>query len=209
MPRSIGGICRAARRLPARAVMPARSNFAEIRQRRCEFPTATRGRRRYFHLDIPEGTRSEDCAMPATGLEVFDTTVQKTNAWLKELMGIMDWTDRHRAYLALRAVLHALRDRLTVDEVAQLAAQLPMLVRGFYYEGWDPSHKPVKIRHKRDFLAQIAEVFVDEAPIDAEGIARGVFRLLESRVSEGEIEDVHQVLPEELRELWPAQPAHP
>ena len=65
--------------------------------------------------------------MSATGLEVFDKTVQTTNAWLKE---IMDATglDRRKAYRVLAAVLHTLRDRLTVDEVAQLGAQLPILV---------------------------------------------------------------------------------
>ncbi len=76
--------------------------------------------------------------MSATGLDVFDTTVQKTNIWLNDLMKVLGWQDRHKAYLALRATLHALRDRLTVDEVAHFGAQLPMLMRGFYYEGWDP-----------------------------------------------------------------------
>jgi uncharacterized protein (DUF2267 family) len=141
--------------------------------------------------------------MPATGLEVFDTTVQRTNSWLKELMQIMEWQDRHRAYIALRATLQALRDRLTVDEVAQLGAQLPMLVRGMYYEGWDPRHKPLKVRHKQDFLGRIDEAFNHDEPIDAEAMARGVFGLLEARISEGEIEEIRQILPAELRELWP------
>jgi uncharacterized protein (DUF2267 family) len=60
--------------------------------------------------------------MSATGLEVFDKTVQTTNAWLKEIMEATG-LDRRRAYRALAAVLHALRDRLTVDEVAQLGAR--------------------------------------------------------------------------------------
>jgi uncharacterized protein (DUF2267 family) len=79
--------------------------------------------------------------MSATGLEVFDTTLHKTHQWLNELMLMMDSQDRRRAYLAMRATFHALRDRLTVGEVAQLGAQLPMLVRGFYYEGWDPKRQ--------------------------------------------------------------------
>ena len=143
--------------------------------------------------------------MPVSGLEVFDTTIQKTNSWLKELMRLMEWQDRHRAYLALRATLHALRDRLTVDEVAQLGAQLPMLIRGIYYEGWDPAHKALKARHKEDFLFKIEDEFIHDAPVDAEGAARGVFRLLESRISEGEIEDIRSILPTELSELWPRQ----
>jgi hypothetical protein len=51
--------------------------------------------------------------MSVTGLEVFDTTVHKTNGWLRELMDELDWPDRHKAYLALRATLHALRLRDT------------------------------------------------------------------------------------------------
>jgi uncharacterized protein (DUF2267 family) len=145
--------------------------------------------------------------MSATGLEVFDTTLHKTHRWLNELMLIMGWQDRHRAYLAMRVTLHALRDRLTVEEVAQLAAQLPMLIRGFYYEGWDPSGKPVKERHLEQFLARIAQYFRDEGVCDAEAMARGVFAVLATRVTEGEIEDVKHVLPAEIRSLWPAAPA--
>ena len=143
--------------------------------------------------------------MSATGLEVFDTTVHKTNAWLNELLQELGWQDKHGAYLAMRATLHALRDRLTVDEVAQLGAQLPMLIRGFYYEGWDPSDKPLKVRHKEQFLAQMEREFPGVDGIDPEGVARAVFSVLAKRVSEGEIEDVRHVLPAEVRELWPGK----
>ncbi len=73
-----------------------------------------------------------------TGLEVFDSTVQKTNIWLNDILEELHWEDRNKAYMALRTTLHALRDRLTLEEVAQFSAQLPMLIRGIYYEGWDP-----------------------------------------------------------------------
>ena len=145
--------------------------------------------------------------MSATGLEVFDTTLQKTNSWLHDLMQALGWADRHKAYTALRATLHALRDRLSVEEVAQLGAQLPMLIRGFYYEGWDPTGKPLRIRQKEQFLARIElelrgdERFDDLVPV--ERIAQAVFMLLTQRVSAGEIENVKHVMPAEIRELWP------
>lgn len=126
--------------------------------------------------------------MSVTGLDTFDTTVHKTNAWLNEL--------------ALRAILHALRDRITVEEVAQLGAQLPMLVRGFYYEGWDPTGKPVRVRRKETFLLGIAQQFPSADLVDPEKTARAVFRVLARRVSEGEIEDVKHVLPACIRDLW-------
>ncbi len=147
--------------------------------------------------------------MSATGLEVFDTTLHKTHAWLKEVMKELGTEDRHKAYLALRSVLHALRDRLTVEEVAQLGAQLPMLIRGFYYEGWDPTGKPVKERHKEDFLAHIYRAFkttrAGEPDVDPEAVARAVFRVLARKISEGEIEDIARILPREIRELWPEE----
>jgi uncharacterized protein (DUF2267 family) len=141
--------------------------------------------------------------MSMTGLEVFDTTVHKTNSWLKEVMQEIHRDDRRKAYDALRATLHALRDRLTVEEVAQLGAQLPMLIRGFYYEGWDPTRKPVKLRDREEFLSLIDREFRADDTLNPELIARAVFKVLSDRVTAGEIEDVKHVLPKEIRSLWP------
>jgi uncharacterized protein (DUF2267 family) len=140
--------------------------------------------------------------MSTTGLEVFDTTLQKTHNWLNELMRLLSWEDKRTAYRGLRATLQALRDRLTVDEVAQLGAQLPMLVRGFYYEQWDPTRTPIKVRHVDEFLEQIEQRLKPD-PADPEEICRAVFTLLAERITSGEIEDVKHVLPAELRTLWP------
>ena len=141
--------------------------------------------------------------MSMTGLEVFDTTVHKTNSWLKEVMQEIHREDRRKAYNALRATLHALRDRLSVEEVAQLGAQLPMLIRGFYYEGWDPTRKPLKLRDREEFLSIIDEEFATDDTLNPELIARAVFKVLANRVTQGEIQDVKHVLPAEIRELWP------
>ena len=100
-------------------------------------------------------------------------------------------------------VLHALRDRLTVDEAADLGAQLPLLIRGLYYEGWDPSSTPVKERHREVFLHHITAAFQGDAGIFPEGIAWAVFKVLERHVSSGEIKDILHVLPREIRSLWP------
>ncbi len=143
--------------------------------------------------------------MSATGLEVFDTTLHKTHTWLGELMELIDWRDRRRAYQAMRATLHALRDRLTIEEVAQLGAQLPMLVRGFYYEGWDPTGKPVKERHLDQFLARIVAGMSGDEPVDPQQVAQAVFTVLARRITQGEIEDVKHVLPQEIRSLSPTE----
>ena len=85
-------------------------------------------------------------------LEVFDASLQKTQVWLNDVMGELDWEEQpQKACLALRTALHALRDRLTVEEAVHLGAQLPILIRGVYYEGWKLTGKPVKERHKSEF----------------------------------------------------------
>src|ERR1700704_577649 len=144
--------------------------------------------------------------MGGTGFSSLKTTEDKTNRVLREIEEAYGWPKerRNQAYAALRAVLHAVRDRLPVEETAELAAQLPMLVRGFYYEGWDPTGKPVRERSLEGFLAGVAI----ELPIaaDPEPVARAVFALLARRVSDGEIQDVKGVLPTAIRQLWPAAP---
>ncbi|MEW6380829.1 MAG: DUF2267 domain-containing protein [bacterium] len=137
-----------------------------------------------------------------TGLDVFDTTVHKSNAWLKDVMEELGWHDRHKAYLALRSTLHALRDRLLPDESVEFAAQLPMLIRGLYYEGWQPTKTPNKKRHKEEFLASILGYFETDPDVDPEEVARAVFRVLTKRISSGEIQDIKHLFPAELRELW-------
>ena len=139
--------------------------------------------------------------MSLTGLEVFDETLHKTNIWLKEIDEVVG-SGRRGAYQALRAVLHCLRDRLTIDEAAQLGDQLPMLIRGIYYEAWHPAGKPEKTRSREEFLARVA-THLAHAPIQPEDAAHAVFEVLEKYVSPGEVSDVIHVLPREIRELWP------
>src|SRR5207244_10803937 len=77
--------------------------------------------------------------MKFTGFEVFDDTIQRTNNWLKDLMQELNWSDRRKTYVVFRCVLHALRDHLSVRDAVYVGEQLPMLIRGAYYEHWEPS----------------------------------------------------------------------
>lgn len=140
--------------------------------------------------------------MSNTGLRQFDRTIQTTTQWLNDVMAGLGTDDRNKAYLAFRSVLQTLRDRLTVEEATDLGAQLPMLVRGFYYEGWNPAQTPRKQRHLEEFLDSIAEYYPLDADIDPEEATRVTFQVLQKRVTEGEIEDVRAMLPPELREVW-------
>lgn len=138
-----------------------------------------------------------------TGLDAFDSTIHKTNTWINEILAQLNSTDRHFAYHALRAVLQVLRDRLTVEEAVQLGAQLPMLIRGVYYEGWSPTGKPLKW-NKQEFLQCIRDSFRNSTMVhDPETMVRAVFAIVARHVSEGEVRNVKGILPKTLRELWP------
>ena len=139
--------------------------------------------------------------MSSSGLAQFDATIQKTNRWLHDLMDELEWNDKEGCYHALREVLHGLRDRLSVAEAVDLGAQLPMLIRGFYYEGWKPSEVPIRVRNKDDFLNHIREGYRNDEWVDIERLTRAVFHVMSKHVTSGEIEDIRRCLPEGLREL--------
>lgn len=141
--------------------------------------------------------------MALTGLEVFDKTFHKTNEWLAELMEELHTDERKYAYRVLRSTLHALRDRITVDEAADLGAQLPMLIRGIYYEGWKPGSTPTN-DDLEEFLERIQGEMEDQPGVpDPRRWARAVFTVMSHRIDAGEIRDVTGLLPDELRALWP------
>src|SRR3954447_14996593 len=136
--------------------------------------------------------------MSATGLEVFDTTLQKTNEWLQEMMQEFGTESRQQAYLILRATLHTLRERLPLEPMAHLGAQLPMLIRGLYYEGWSPSLGICKW-HRDEFLERVLAHFVrtDLESVDPEAAVRAALQVLARKMAPGEIEKMIHVLPQE------------
>lgn len=136
-----------------------------------------------------------------TGVRTFDQSLETTREWLQAVQEQMGLDDEQRAFRVLRAVLQALRDRLTVEEAAQFAAQLPMLLQGVYFHGWTPTGKPLKIRSRQEFLDRVAEGLMRQH--DPEEACRIVFRVLEERMPGGVIEDVKRILPEPIRDLWP------
>jgi uncharacterized protein (DUF2267 family) len=141
--------------------------------------------------------------MSESGVAALDHTIQETNIWLKALAEELHFEDRHHAYNALRAVLHALRDRLTPETAVHLGAQLPMLVRGLYYEGWHMAGKPTKDHSTQEFADHVLEQLPPQFRIDPLYVARGVFKILWERLDPGESAKVIDHLPLQLRALWP------
>ena len=141
--------------------------------------------------------------MSAVGLEALDHTVQITHVWINDLDRKLDWDNKSRAYRLLKAVLHALRDWLQVNDSAHLAAQLPELLRGAYYEQWRPAIVPVKKRGKAEFIARVQESFKADPIENPAQAVLAVFELLSKKITRGEIEKVRHALPQELRNSWP------
>ena len=137
----------------------------------------------------------------STGVDVFDATIQKTINLLNDICDEFEWTEGQRvqAYRALRSVLHAIRDRLVVTECANFAAQLPMLVRGFYYEGWKPEGVPKKI-HRQEFLEEIQNDFRLSIDGGTERLVEGVLRAMSRHIEPSIIAHLKAELP---KDLWP------
>lgn len=142
--------------------------------------------------------------MPSTGLAVFDRTLHVSNEWLNEIADEMRTDDTQKAYSALRSALHAVRDLLTIDEAAHFAAEMPILIRGVYYEGWRPGEDRPRHRRLEDFLNRMRYELADaDSDDEVSKAARAVFKVLQRRISAGEVIDVQHLLPEPVRALWP------
>jgi len=139
--------------------------------------------------------------------EVFLTTLEKTNRWVNEICDLLHWDDRHKAYHGLRAVLHALRDRLPVPEAAHLGAQLPMLIRGMFYEDWKPAAAPIKIKTAQEFYDLVQRHFRADRNVNPMRLTEAVLKMLSTNTSPGELEKVLGIFPPELRALWPEREA--
>lgn len=128
---------------------------------------------------------------------VFHTTFQKSLQWVHEIERESGWHDQ-RAYRALRATLHALRDRMTVDQAAHLGAQLPMLVRGFYYEGWHPATTPRRDISNWQAFTDAIRKEASDPQLDAEKAAAIVFSVMAAHLGEEEMRKVIEHLPKQI-----------
>lgn len=146
--------------------------------------------------------------MAATGLDVFDKTLQTTNIWLDEIMEEIG-PDRQVAWHALSAVLRTLRDRVPLDLAVHLGAQLPLLVRGVYYDQWHPAGHPERTHDLDAFLGRVADKLTGIRPVNARDATRAVLRVLSRHVDRGQVIKVADALPEQVRNLWPLEGTSP
>lgn len=137
-------------------------------------------------------------------IHVFDSHVETASGWLKELIANLELRqhDQTRALHALRAGLHAIRDRLPTNEVVDLGAQLPTLIRGYYYEGWKQQRDGKPARNRAAMIADVQKQLTPDRRLDPVDVLRAVIQLLVTHVSDGELRDVLAILPKPIAALW-------
>lgn len=133
----------------------------------------------------------------------LDIAVKATEEWVDDFVRRLGWHDRQRAYLALLAALHALRDALPRDQAIYLGATLPILLRGLYYEGWHHEQRPLR-NSRSAFLSRLHDGVHRDPAIDPEHLARCFLALLAARLPGAEVEEAQAATPPGLHNLWPS-----
>lgn len=132
----------------------------------------------------------------------FDKHCKEANEWLLEIGDRAGYPDRTDwSYGCLRAVLHTLRDRTTIEEIFQFSAQLPVLIRGIYFEGYKPTGKPDKM-NAEEFMYRIKKDLGNSNPISSDEAFRVVLEILYDRTSTGEMDDIRGQMPKAIQNIW-------
>jgi len=139
--------------------------------------------------------------MSTTGLDVFDKTLQTTNIWLDDVMEVVG-PDRSVAWHVLGSVLRSLRDRLPLGLAAHLGAQLPLLVRGAYYDQFRPGRNAERLNTEDEFLRHVTAEFGNIRPVNVRSATRCVLAVLARHVTPGLVEKIRDALPNHIRALW-------
>jgi uncharacterized protein (DUF2267 family) len=143
-----------------------------------------------------------------SGFDIFDRACNKANQWLNEVNVELGWTDRYDAYIALRSVLQTLRDLLPLEEAIDFGAQLPMILRGVFYEGWTGVPSPGMPSDPRGPLDRVSDYLAEAfLPPDGETVTKAVLKVLARRINDGELMHIGHRLPPSLRRLWPRDAA--
>lgn len=138
-----------------------------------------------------------------TDLQHLSGALADLEEWIADLMARLGWHDRAKAYAALLGTLHVLRDSLPRDEAIYVGGQMPPLLRGVYYEGWQPSMR-LSAKSRNEFLERIHEAVHRDTGIDTEQVAHAVFALLAARLPASELDNAKAATPRPLRSFWPS-----
>jgi uncharacterized protein (DUF2267 family) len=142
----------------------------------------------------------------STNIVSLDRAISNTIQWLDDIQDELGWESRDDTYKAAKAVLQSIRDRLPVEEVVHLSANLPMVMKGMMMDGYDLKNKPARIRGLEDFL-ELVQVNYDASMrdiISPEDAVIAVVAVLDRRMGGGEMRKVAANMPEKVRRLFEA-----
>lgn len=139
----------------------------------------------------------------------FNQYATEGYTFLKDYTKEMDLgKDQDKAGRIFIAIMHALRDIIPPEESLQLIAQLPMFLKAVYVNGWTMKKKKPKVKHMAEFLDLVREhdgpaaindfEYSDEV---AEKYVDTTFIYLRKYISLGEMEDIRDVLPKDLKSM--------
>lgn len=138
-----------------------------------------------------------------TGLSTLDRAVQSAKEWLKDAQQQMNLDSQEDAYMAMRAVLHTLRNQLSVEEACDLASQLPLIIQGVYYEGWQPGAQRDKIHSPDQFYSEVSENLSGREHLNPQSVTSGAFRTIADFISDGQLQHVKSNLSKNIASLFP------
>ncbi len=142
----------------------------------------------------------------------FDQYTAEGNAFLNDYAKQLSMeNDRDRAGRVMTSILYALRDIISPAESMQLIAQLPMFIKAIYVSGWAMGKKRTRVKNLTDFIQLMKKHDGTAANNDfgyeddaAENFIRTTFLFLKRYVSQGELEDIRDVLPKDLKNIIPS-----
>ncbi len=140
----------------------------------------------------------------STNITSLDRAIQNTILWLKDAQDELMWEDKEKVYRSTKAVLQAVRDRLPIEEIAHLLANLPMVMKGMMMDGYDYTQKPIRMRTVDEFYSCVQDYYDSQRRdvIDVAAATRAVVTMLKRRVGEGEMNKIVASMPLELKPVF-------
>lgn len=134
-------------------------------------------------------------------VSVFARTAHKSQEWIREMQKELKWVSGDNAYHLLRAVLQSLRDQMSIHEAAHFAAQLPILLRGTFYEGWNPQISELCGDTKDEFLKSVKTKMgpLGTPKFELESGVLVALNVIKKHISAGEMKDLTGMVEPSLR----------
>jgi uncharacterized protein (DUF2267 family) len=132
----------------------------------------------------------------------LDRSVDEMDAWLDGVMQTLQTDNRQRAYQALEGTLPALRERLSSETASTFGRQMPVLIRGLFFNDPDTPDADHDHSELERFFATVRAPFSANLRIDAHAIAAAVFDVLDEQFSAEETAKIRAELPADLQRLW-------